>query len=259
MLSRLLKMTSLRDDEAEVRGCLIEDQERSENLVTVNKDNRNTVDAEIVMHPRPEEVGAGAFAMWPSDIELAVPEDWKVGDKVPAAGPHGRVHFDLPEGVRPGTTMRFRLKPAPDLRIEVPPGLSAGSPMTFEKSDGTRISIKVPPGKRPGDFFEVSPPALMVLVPEEVKAGETVVFCMPAPPVGQWFKAKVPEELQLGRYFAARLPPPDAARGGGAKADAIVAPSGIMANAAAAANSIVSEEAAGLENADDQDLEAPLE
>merc|ERR1719277_1680679 len=127
----------------------------------------------------------------------------------------------------PGTIAHFRLKPAPDLRIEVPSGLSAGSSMTFERSDGSRISITVPPGKKPGDFFEVLPPALMVLVPEEVKAGETVVFCMPAPqPLGQWFKAQVPESLQLGKYFAARLPPPDAApaaaqvKGGSPKASA---------------------------------------
>merc|ERR1712038_39608 len=100
----------------------------------------------------------------------------------------------------------------------------------------------------------------MVLVPEEVNIGETVVFCMPAPPVGQWFKAQVPEELQLGKYFAARLPPPDAGqmKGGSAKANAIVAPNGIMANAAAAANGIVGEAAsgqgaAGPDNADDQD------
>merc|ERR1712045_1013493 len=109
------------------------------------------------------------------------------------------------------------------MRIEVPPGLKAGAPMTFEKPDGTRIGITMPQGKKPGDFFEVSPPALMVLVPEEVKAGETVVFCMPAPPLGQWFKAQVPESLQLGKYFAARLPPPDAAqvKGGSPKASAV--------------------------------------
>merc|ERR1719189_687648 len=208
----------------------------------------------FLMHPNPKEVGPEAFAMWPNEIELTIPMEWKVGDKVAAAGPHGRVLFDLPEGVTPGTTMRFRLKPAPDLRIEVPPGLSAGSPMTFEKSDGTRISINVPPGKRPGDFFEVSPPALMVLVPEEVMAGETVVFCMPAPPVGQWFKAQVPEDLQLGKYFAARLPPPDAlqVKGGSAKAIAVAA--------AAGGSEVASDQhAGGLESAEDQDQDAPVE
>merc|ERR1711862_785822 len=126
--------------------------------------------------------------------------------------------------------------------------------MTFERGDGSRISITVPPGKKPGDFFEVSPPALMVLVPEEVKAGETVVFCMPAPPLGQWFKAKVPESLQLGKYFAARLPPPDAAqvKGGSPKANAVAA--------AAGGSDVASAQHAGdLESAEDQDQDAPVE
>jgi len=131
-LNRLLKKASFRDGTEDVedheRGVLIEDNERSATLVAANRGNRNTVDAVFLMHPNPKEVGAEAFAMMPNDIELTIPMEWKVGDKVPAAGPHGRVLFDLPEGVTPGTTMRFRLKPAPDLRVEVPPGLSAGSP-----------------------------------------------------------------------------------------------------------------------------------
>lgn len=224
MLNRLLKMASFRDDEAGYRGVLIED-ERSENLISFRRDNKNTVDAEVLLHPNPREVGVEAFAMWPSDIELAVPKDWKAGDKVAAAGPHGRIHFDLPEECTPGVSLRFRLKPAPDLRVEVPPGVPAGAPMTFERPDGTRIQIAVPVGKKAGEMFEVTPPALMVLVPEEVKAGDIVVFGMPAPPLGTWFKAKVPETLQLGRYFAARLPPPEQLGGqvkGGSRATAAV-------------------------------------
>merc|ERR1719189_3035937 len=143
--------------------------------------------------------------------------------------------FDLPEGAAAGKVMRFNLKPVPDMRVEVPQGLKAGSPMTFERPDGMRIGLTVPPGKGPGDHFEVTPPALMVLVPEEVNAGETVVFCMPAPPLGQWFKATVPGDLQLGKYFAARLPPPDAAqvKGGSPKANAIAAKANLSGEAVA--------------------------
>lgn len=214
MLGRLLKMASFSDDVGN-RGMIIEDErsgliegERTEGLVAMKRDNKNTVDAELLLHPSPKELGAEAFAMWPSIIELAVPADWKAGDKVPAAGPHGRIHFDLPEGCQAGAALRFHLKPAADLRVQVPPGVPAGAPMTFERPDGTRICINVPLGKKPGDHFEVTPPALMVLVPEEVNAGDVVVFCMPSS--SQWFKARVPENLQLGRYFAARLPPPAA-------------------------------------------------
>jgi len=94
---------------------------------------------------------------------------------------------------------------------------------------------------------------VLVLVPEEVTAGQTVVFCMPAPPLGQWFKAQVPESLQLGKYFAARLPPPDAAqvKGGSPKASAVA---GSESAPLASDGAVV-----GPENADDQDQEAPVE
>jgi len=251
-LNRLKKMASFRDDEAGYRGVLIED-EKIDNLVATRRDNKNTIDAEFLMHPNPKEAGVEAHAMWPGDIELAVPKDWKAGDKVPAAGPHGRILFEIPDECQAGTTMRFRLKPAADLRVEVPPGLPAGAPMNFERPDGTRISIAVPAGMKPGDQFEVTPPALMVLVPEEVKPGETVVFCMPGPP-GQWFKARVPEDMQLGRYFAARLPPPDAlqVKGGSPKANAV---------AAATDGKVASDQqhAGGPEGSEDDDKDAPVE
>merc|ERR1712129_629180 len=124
------------------------------------------------------------------------------------------INFELPEECEPGTTLRYRLKPTAELRVEVPQGAFPGATLTFERPDGTRIGITVPQGKKPGEFFEVTPPALMVLVPEGVQAGDSVVFFLGPPPrlgkagVGQWFSADVPKELQLGKYFAARLPPP---------------------------------------------------
>jgi len=259
MLNKLLKMANFRDDEAGYRGVLI-DESGGDNLIATNRDNKNTVDAEILMHPNPRDVGMEAFAMWPSDIELSVPKDWKAGDKVPAAGPHGRIHFELPQNCTPGTNMRFRLKPAPDMRVEVPQGIPPGRPMVFERQDGTRIQICVPPGKRPGETFEVTPPALMVLVPEEAKEGDLLVFCLPGPPLGQWFKARVPESLQLGRYFAARLPPPDVAqvKGGSPKANAVA--NGVAKGGSPKANNEADQplaEGSGAESAEDG--EAPVE
>merc|ERR1712087_62832 len=78
---------------------------------------------------------------------------------------------------------------------------------------GTRISMIVPRGKASGDTFEVIPPAAMVLVPEDAQVGDLVCFPLPGPPSKQWFSAPVPEELILGKYFAARLPPPDSFTG----------------------------------------------
>merc|ERR1719468_75004 len=128
--------------------------------------------------------------------------------------------------------MRYRLRPEPELRVEVPPGASPGTTLNFERPDGTRIGIPVPPGKQPGEHFEVTPPALMVLVPDDAQPGDWVVFAAPAPPAAQerqWFRAKVPAELQLGRYFAARLPPQ--MPGGGAMSPKGSGRSGGAANA----------------------------
>merc|ERR1719468_374634 len=51
----------------------------------------------------------------------------------------------------------------------------------------------------------------MVLVPEGVEAGSYVTFRAPGTSHASrtvWFRAQVPSQLQLGRYFAARMPPP---------------------------------------------------
>jgi len=169
----------------------------------------NTVDAELLRED-PSKVGKQAFSMWPGAVEVSIPEAWKVGEKVPAQGPHGRIFFELPETCQPGARQVIHVKPVPDMRVEVPPGLKEGQAMLFQREDGTKISIVIPEGKHEGDTFDVVPPAAMVLVPEDAKAGDIVCFPMPGPPSRYWFRAEIPEELQLGKYFAARLPPPDA-------------------------------------------------
>lgn len=186
-------------------------EEQPSKLVQSRKPT-NTVDATFIRGQVPASIGKEALSMWPADIEVQVPENWKEGEKVPAQGPHGRVLFDLPV-CEPGTSQKFRLRPAADLRVEVPTGFKEGMSMTFEREDGTRIAMMVPKGKKSGDTFEVIPPAAMVLVPEDAKAGEIVCFPLPGPPSKQWFSAPVPEELMLGKYFAARLPAPDSVAG----------------------------------------------
>jgi len=176
--------------------------------------NRATAEAEFIRGQVPASIGKEAASMWPADVELAVPEGWKEGEKVAAQGPHGRVLFEVPADTKPGATQVFRLRPAPDLLLEVPKGASEGQEIFLERKDGTRITIAVPKGKAPGDTFEVTPPAVMVLVPEEAKAGDVVCFPLPGPPSKQWFSATIPDELVLGAYFAARLPPPDGFVGG---------------------------------------------
>jgi len=184
-------------------------------LVLSNSQNTNTSEAEPIQCNNRGDLGVEAFALWPGEMEVAVPENWKVGEKVPAQGPHGRIFLDLPEGCEAGKTLRYRLRPEAELQVKVPPGAKPGGTLMFERPDGTRIGITVPPGKQPGEQFEVTPPALMVLVPEGAQPGDTVIFGTPLAAQGangeerQWFRAKVSQDLQLGRYFAARLPPPE--------------------------------------------------
>jgi hypothetical protein len=184
----------------------------------------NTVDATFIRGKIPADIGKEALSMWPAEIEVDVPEDWKEGEEVPAQGPHGRILFKLPEGSQAGTKQKFGLKPSTDFRVEIPEGFGEGMSMTLERDDGTRISIAVPKGKKAGDTFEVIPPAAMVLVPDDVQAGEIVCFPLPGPPTKQWFSAQVPNELILGRYFAARLPPPDSAAGKGMTGEGLPSP-----------------------------------
>jgi len=166
------------------------------------------------------EPGVEALAMLPGALEVTIPEAWKPGDQVPAQGPHGRILLELPTTVEAGKTIQCQLRPSPDLVIEVPEGATAGTKLTFQRPDGTRIRVEVPTGKRSGETFEVRPPALMIMVPEGVEAGSFVVFRAPGTSHAArkvWFRAQVPSALQLGRYFAARMPPTEkiqaAARG----------------------------------------------
>merc|ERR1719343_1518461 len=171
----------------------------------------HTAQAEMLKDDNSEAAGVEAFAMLPGALEVAVPPGWKPGDKVPAQGPHGKILLELPETCAAGTTIQCQLKPGPDLVVEIPEGASAGSQLTFEREDGTRIRVEVPKGKQPGEHFEVRPPSLIVLVPEGVEAGSYVVFRAPGADAASrkvWFRAQVPTQLQLGRYFAARMPPP---------------------------------------------------
>lgn len=210
-----MQKTSIKDEDGVEKTSLL----GSQSFVNVMEDNPNTVQAERLGPGSRANLGVEAHAMWPTDIELLVPEKHQKGDKIAAQGPHGRVEFDVPDGLQPGTTFRYRLKAAPEFRIEVPPNALPGSSVAFNRPDGVRIMIEVPAGKKPGEQFDVTPPALMVLVPEGVQPGDFVTFCLRAPnsrddSLAEWFRAPVPQELQLGKYFAARLPRPDPPQGG---------------------------------------------
>jgi len=143
-----------------------------------------------------------------------LPPDHKEGQKLRVIGPHGPVEVQPPPDAHPGLCQRYRLSPKPEFRVTVSPGVEPGMNMTFKRSNGDQISIRVPPNVGPGESFTVNPPALMVRVPEETQPGDTVCFrnivhrTDDNREVTEWCRARVPEGLQPGKYFAARLPRP---------------------------------------------------
>merc|ERR1719356_1208419 len=116
-------------------------------------------------------------------------------------GPHGRIVVAGPPDAKPGTIVRWRLAPQPDFQVEVPKGARPGTEVRLKRADGVEIAVPVPKGLKPGDTFNIAPPALMVQVPQGCKPGES-----------DWCRARVPEGMVPGGYFAARLPPPGEAK-----------------------------------------------
>merc|ERR1711920_599529 len=106
----------------------------------------------------------------------------------------------------------YRLKPQAELRIQVPEGRKSGEVMQFKRADGLEIEVQIPEGVEEGDYFDADPPALMVKVPENTGAGEYVLFQAlrrDGQEVTDWCRAAVPQGVAPGKFFIARLPPPD--------------------------------------------------
>jgi len=150
-----------------------------------------------------------ALATRPVEFSVSLPQNHEPGTKLRVPGPHGTVEVLPPPETKPGETIRYRLAPRPEFQIEVPPGATSGAPVRFERADGIEVSVTVPPEHRPGDIFEVTPPALMVQVPANAVACDQVIFRSGSGLDTEWFRAQVPAGLAPGMYFAARLPPPD--------------------------------------------------
>lgn len=182
----------------------------------------NAVDSEFV----PEgDRGGDEFetvAVPPMELTATVPEKHEEGEKVTIAGPHGPIEAVPPKGAKPGSQFVYRLTPMYEFRVEVPPDAKPGLQIEVTRRDGVKVAISVPPHLKPGEFFEVLPPSLIVRVPDDAKAGDHLVFRpvvapgekMPPHVVRSWIRTRVPEGLEPGQYFPARLPLPTADPGG---------------------------------------------
>lgn len=152
----------------------------------------------------------------PIMMEIDVPNgNWDREKPFMARGPGGPIRVHLPPDARPGTKVTCKLAPKPEFRVQVPPGAKPGWIIKFQKANGEEVAVGVPPGLQPGDTFDVTPPALMVRVPENAKPGDGVVFTqitgIRKDGTGgrrEVFRARVPEGCQPLDHFSALLPAP---------------------------------------------------
>merc|ERR1712113_1142368 len=144
------------------------------------------------------------------DLQAQAPHDFQPGQKTHIEGPHGTIDMELPASIEGGQIFQCHLAPPPELKVTVPPGF-VGSSLMFQQADGSHISVPVPRGKCPGDIFYVTPPALLVWVPQGAQAGELVSFSVRGgngdKSKVEWFSARIPAKLSCG-YFVACLPRP---------------------------------------------------
>eukprot|EP00450_Noctiluca_scintillans_P022268 CAMPEP_0194530300 /NCGR_PEP_ID=MMETSP0253-20130528/67220_1 /TAXON_ID=2966 /ORGANISM="Noctiluca scintillans" /LENGTH=198 /DNA_ID=CAMNT_0039375519 /DNA_START=20 /DNA_END=613 /DNA_ORIENTATION=- len=128
------------------------------------------------------EIDEDGVRMWlanaaePQDLTFDVPRDWTHGDPVTIQGPHGPLQVPLPHNTRRGDKVTVPLGPSITYTVNVPDAIEDGGVVPFRTDDGQTWEVPVPPGKRPGDTFEVYPPAIMVEVPRGANPGDRVAF-----------------------------------------------------------------------------------
>mmetsp|Transcript_76241 Transcript_76241/g.176924 ORF Transcript_76241/g.176924 Transcript_76241/m.176924 type:complete len:247 (+) Transcript_76241:80-820(+) len=196
------------DQDPDAQDASVPLMESSDNLVQHLNNDPFTVDAERVDGEMGGELRAQATL--PCEFAATLSDNFTAGTNFTVQGPLGPIRVEPPPDAKPGMTLRYRLAPKPDFRVQVPPGGKPGSPVTFKRADGVEISVVVPEGYGPGDSFDVTPPALMVKVPEGASQGDFVVFPDPSSPpqAPDWFRAQVPSGLQPNQFMTARLPAP---------------------------------------------------
>uniref|UniRef100_A0A7S1AIW2 Uncharacterized protein n=1 Tax=Noctiluca scintillans TaxID=2966 RepID=A0A7S1AIW2_NOCSC len=137
----------------------------------------------------------------PQDLVFVVPRDFVPGELITVEGPHGPCCVPLPLDIQPGQWCSVRLGPNPTHTLVVPEGARRGQSVYFMGPDG-QVEVTIPPGKKPGDTFDVIPPAMMVQVPDGAVPGDQLSFMTSQ---GEQLLTVVPENHHPGQYFAAAL------------------------------------------------------
>jgi len=191
----------------------------SQNIVQHLSSDAFTVDAEYLDGAGTHGQTTGelwkAQATPPCEFSATLSQSFKPGEPFMVQGPLGPIRVEPPPEAQPGMSLLYRLAPRPDFRVQVPPGARPGSQMKFVRSDGVEVIVQVPAGVSPGDSFDVTPPALMVKVPEGAGPGAYMIFKNPCDSEeSEWYRVRVPEGAQPGNFLTARLPAPKQPRPG---------------------------------------------
>jgi len=168
----------------------------------VHLESKNLVDAERVNGSMNN--GMEAKATPPVELTVQLSQEYKPGQTIRVNGPHGVIELEPSAGSEPGSSLTYRLAPEPEYRVQVPPGMGANGAVKIRRGDGVEIMVPVPAGFQPGDTFHVTPPALMVRMPEGATPGTVVCF---HDEQSNWFRCTVPAGMTPGQYFAARIKP----------------------------------------------------
>lgn len=152
--------------------------------------------------PREFEVGA----MPPYQVQVRLPKNWIPGEKVALDSSLGPLIAQPPKGARSGEETIISLKPKPEYRVKVPRNWTMGREVNFKRKDGSKLSAAVPEGYLAGDYFEVSPPAVMALVPRGARAGDFIVFRASKSAYAPWFRAQLGKGATPRTVVPVRLP-----------------------------------------------------
>eukprot|EP00931_Biecheleriopsis_adriatica_P036026 TRINITY_DN20772_c0_g1_i1.p1 TRINITY_DN20772_c0_g1~~TRINITY_DN20772_c0_g1_i1.p1 ORF type:complete len:338 (-),score=81.69 TRINITY_DN20772_c0_g1_i1:246-1175(-) len=122
------------------------------------------------------------------------------------AGPHGSLPVAVPKRASPGSLVKVRIGPKIAFRAVVPADLKEGDMMALKLPNGDLMQVAVPEGKKSGDEFDISPPVIMVQVPQGGRSGLVVEYDNHE---GKKCTTSIPKDVVAGQYFEVPLVQPD--------------------------------------------------